>query len=1248
MKNGKTSAAVIGLLAGMGLFLASPFASAQRVTTTVSVGTNPHAVAMNPVTNKIYIANYSSNNVTVIDGATNSTTTVSAGTNPSAVAVDTVSNKIYVANNGSANVTVIDGATNATTVVSAGTNPSAVAVNPLTNKIYVANNGSANVTVINGATNATATVSAGTDPSAVAVNPVSNEIYVANKGSSNVTVINGTTNATTTVSVGNNPFALAVNPVTNRVYVANKGSNNVTVINGANNSTATVSAGTGPSAVAVNPVTNQVYVANGNSGDVTVINGANNATTTVSAGSSPAAVAVDPVTNEIYVANNTSANITVIDGASNSTITVSAGTDPDAVAVNPVTDRIYAANSGSNNVTVIDGATNSTTTVSVGTSPDAVAVNPVANKIYVVNEDGRVTVIDGTTNSTTTVNVGNTPLTIAINPVTNKIYVPNSESNNVTVIDGATNATTTVTAGSYPSDVAVNPVTNKIYVPNAGSNNVTVIDGATNATTTVSVGSGPNSVAVNPVTNKIYVPNYSSNNNVTVIDGATNATTTVSAGTNPSAVAVNPVTNKIYVANFFSKVTVIDGATNTTTTVTTGAGPGYLAINPVTNKIYVANGGSANVTVIDGATNATTTVSTGTNPDAVAVNPVTNQIYVANLTSNNVTVIDGATNATTTVSVGTNPDAVAVNPVTNQIYMLNFNGNNVTVITEQDVQPIPLQASITPQTNNKVTASTASFNFTACSSFSPIAPPPDGLYYQLDTWQGPWQAASSVSQNNFTGSLSGLLPGMHILYAYSTDGQDATSTITGYQSRPLISNIVAYEFLVAFPAITIRTLPPGLTFTVDGKNYTSSQTFDWTAGDKHTVSFAAIQYGSPGTKYQFTAWDDGSTADPRTITAPSLPTTYTADFVTQYQITTAVSPPNSGVVTEPASGTYLNAGTAQPLSATAASGFGFVNWTVTGGGALTNASSATGATVTLSGPATVTANFVMLTQPSVVSVNPNNVTGTSQTFALTYSDTAGPTALHQVVVDFNATLTYAHACLVFYNQDTNSLYLENDADNALLGPITPGSGTLSNIQCTINGSKTSISTSGNDLTVNLAVTASSSFVGTKNIYMLAQDNNGTEAGWVNEGTWTPVISVPSVVSVTPKNATGTPQTFTLTYGDSVGPAALHQVLADFSATLTYAQACLIFYNQDTNSLYLENNTDTALLGPITPGSGTLSNSQCTVNGAGTSISTSGNDLILTLALAATDSFVGKKNIYMLAQDNSGNEAGWVNEGTWTP
>ena len=167
-------------LAALLVAVACPLAEAQTVTTTVTAGTVPFAVAVNPVTNKIYVANNSSNDVTVIDGATNTTSTVTAGTGPTAVAVNPVTNKIYVANLNSNNVTVIDGATNLTSTVTVGMNPTAVAVNPVTNKIYVANLNSNNVTVIDGVANTTTSVVAGTNPIAIAINPITNNIYVAN------------------------------------------------------------------------------------------------------------------------------------------------------------------------------------------------------------------------------------------------------------------------------------------------------------------------------------------------------------------------------------------------------------------------------------------------------------------------------------------------------------------------------------------------------------------------------------------------------------------------------------------------------------------------------------------------------------------------------------------------------------------------------------------------------------------------------------------------------------------------------------------------------------------------------------------------------------------------------------------------------------------------------------------------------------------------------------------------------------
>jgi YVTN family beta-propeller protein len=313
------------------------------------------------------------------------TATLSAGTNPCAVAVNSVTNKIYVADAGSNSVTVIDGSSESTTTVAVGASPSALAVNTVTNKIYVANRLSSSVTIIDGATNEVANVAVGALPQSVAVNQATNKIYVADYGDKTVTVIDGETNTTITVLAGTNPQSVAVNPATNKIYVANYGSASVTVIDGATNDTSIVSAGQGPSSVAVNSVTDKIYVANSLGANVTVIDGATTTTTTINAGTTPDAVAVDTVGDKVYVTNKGSNNLTVIDGATNGTSTVAVGTTPVSVAVNSATGLTYVANSNAGNVTVINGSTEAASTVTTGTSPASVAVNSVTGQIYVAN-----------------------------------------------------------------------------------------------------------------------------------------------------------------------------------------------------------------------------------------------------------------------------------------------------------------------------------------------------------------------------------------------------------------------------------------------------------------------------------------------------------------------------------------------------------------------------------------------------------------------------------------------------------------------------------------------------------------------------------------------------------------------------------------------------------------------------------------------------------------------------------------------
>jgi uncharacterized protein len=319
---------------------------------------SPHAVVVNPKTNKVYAVNSSDGTVTVMDGSANFTTTVRVGSEPMAIAVNAVTNKIYVGNSASGTVSVIDGATDAVTAtVKVGALPYVVAANPTTNKIYVSKTFSNTMTVIDGATNATSNLKAGIQADAIAVNPVTNKLYLANYESQNVTVLDGTTNDTTPVVAGVHLWAIAPNLVTNKIYVANAGSSNLTVIDGASNDTITVSTGDIPCAIAVDSVANRVYAVNYASDSVTVIDGANSSViATVGVGERPQAIGINSVTHTIYVANTHSNNVTIIDGTNNSVIaTMASGNGPYAIAVDTAANKAYVSNMGKNSLTVIDG-----------------------------------------------------------------------------------------------------------------------------------------------------------------------------------------------------------------------------------------------------------------------------------------------------------------------------------------------------------------------------------------------------------------------------------------------------------------------------------------------------------------------------------------------------------------------------------------------------------------------------------------------------------------------------------------------------------------------------------------------------------------------------------------------------------------------------------------------------------------------------------------------------------------------------
>jgi YVTN family beta-propeller protein len=313
--------AVVGLI---GLSVTTLANATPVVTGTVGVGSAPIGVAVNPITNKIYVANMASDSVSVIDGATGlvSGSPIAVGNYPYGVAADSTTNRIYVANRSGNSVSVIDGATGLVvgSPITVGSSPQAIAVNPITNKVYVANTSSNNVSVIDGATGLVvgSPIAVGFGPTAVAVNPTTNKVYVTNGSGNSVSIIDGATGLVvgSPVTVGGFPFGVAVDPTTNKVYVANEDSSTVSVIDGATGLVVgtPIAVTSGASGVAVNPATGRVYVANWHSQSVSIIDGGTGLVvgSPITVGSEPWGVAVNPTTKRVYVGNYDSNTVSII------------------------------------------------------------------------------------------------------------------------------------------------------------------------------------------------------------------------------------------------------------------------------------------------------------------------------------------------------------------------------------------------------------------------------------------------------------------------------------------------------------------------------------------------------------------------------------------------------------------------------------------------------------------------------------------------------------------------------------------------------------------------------------------------------------------------------------------------------------------------------------------------------------------------------------------------------------------------
>ncbi len=297
-------------------------------------------IATTPATaqSTAYVGLQNSDAVAVVDLQTHAlVATIAAGDRPVAVATSADGARVYVANLFSNDVTVIDTATNTviTTIAMAGGDPFGgpfgLALTPDGSRLYVTSSSSGNVSIIDTSSNTVINRLSIIGPSRIAIATNGNAYLTVNSGQ--VVVIDTSTDLIVdSISVGDVPTDMAVTPDGAHVYVANSNPRTVQVIDTATNTlvhTVVYSGSVGSvSGIAITPDGSRAYVTHSNNQISVIDTSSNSVIATIFGTGSTAGIAASADGGRVYATNGGLDAVLVIDTGSNlviDTVAVGAG-----------------------------------------------------------------------------------------------------------------------------------------------------------------------------------------------------------------------------------------------------------------------------------------------------------------------------------------------------------------------------------------------------------------------------------------------------------------------------------------------------------------------------------------------------------------------------------------------------------------------------------------------------------------------------------------------------------------------------------------------------------------------------------------------------------------------------------------------------------------------------------------------------------------------------------------------------------
>ena len=418
-------------------------------------------------------------------------------------------NWIYVGNYGSSNVTVLNASTGVqvNAGIAVGPGPVGTQYYPPNDSVLVTTNGA--IYEINVSSNKVAN-SAAPEPAAdeMVYDSADQWVYVTAGGALGVYLSDYVVVLDPSISLASHDIQLQYS-LTSSAYDPNTG--NVYVINP-----------TGPNGTGAPTGVN--WTMKGPS-SVLVVNGTSHRVQPVpfAVGHDAEAIQYDAADGKLYVANQGADSISVIDpGTGNvSTVNLTAGFQPDAIGIDSRRDMVYVGGLGSNNLSIINGSTGSVLpgVVPVGSSPASILYDPTTDRIYVANcGSDDVSVINASSRAAVgrDIPVGYCPDALLAVPAHGEVFVANEGSSNVTVLNGSSGTRIgSVSVGFFPHSMVLDSGNGLVYVANMGSDNLSVVD----PSSLTRVGPGinvlpldapgnvaPLGLSFDPVRAEVYVP----------------------------------------------------------------------------------------------------------------------------------------------------------------------------------------------------------------------------------------------------------------------------------------------------------------------------------------------------------------------------------------------------------------------------------------------------------------------------------------------------------------------------------------------------------------------------------------------------------------------------------------------------------------------------------------------------------------------------------------------------------------------